>query len=312
MDKNMNKKILVTGSNGLLGNALKKILGDNHIYHTRKDCDLTNEVDTLKYITKQVKENGIDTIIHCAARVGGVQANTNDNWGFFIDNYKINNNVIKSAFENKIPNFVNILSTCIFPDTNIVYPLTPEQIDGGAPHPSNYGYSYAKRLSGYETKIFRNITKSNWFSVVPTNLYGAHDNFNLESSHLIPGLIHKAYLAKKNNDKFVIWGDGSQLRQFVHAEDLANLIIWSLNNWGKEEHCMLINETEIPIRDIANIIIERFDIDDNNIIFDTTRPSGQHRKPAISDVKDYNFKDIKIGINETIDWFINNYNEIRK
>jgi GDP-L-fucose synthase len=91
----MNKKILVTGSNGLLGNALKKILGDNHIYHTRKDCDLTNEVDTLKYITKQVKENGIDTIIHCAARVGGVQANTNDNWGFFIDNYKP-----KVLFEN--------------------------------------------------------------------------------------------------------------------------------------------------------------------------------------------------------------------
>lgn len=306
------KKVLVTGSNGLLGNALKKVLGEGHVYHTRKDCDLMNEDDTLSYIRKQVQEHNIDTIIHCAARVGGVQENTKNNQGFFIDNYKINNNVIKSAFDIKIPNFVNILSTCIFPDTNITYPLTPNQIDIGAPHPSNYGYSYAKRLSGYETKIFRNVSGLNWISVVPTNLYGPHDNFNLESSHLIPGLIHKAYLAKKNNEKFIIWGDGSQLRQFVHAEDLAKLIIWSIDNWKSDEHCMLINETEISVKEIGKIIMERFQLTEDDVIFDTSRPSGQHRKPAISDVKDYHFKDIKDGINETIDWFINNFENVRK
>jgi len=306
------KKVLVTGSNGLLGNALKKVLGDNHIYHTRKDCDLMNEDETLSYIRKQVQEHNIDTIVHCAARVGGVQENTKNNQGFFIDNYKINNNVIKSAFDVKIPNFVNILSTCIFPDTNITYPLTPNQIDIGAPHPSNYGYSYAKRLSGYETKIFRNVSGLNWISVVPTNLYGPHDNFNLESSHLIPGLIHKAYLAKKNNEKFIIWGNGSQLRQFVHAEDLAKLIIWSIDNWKSDEHCMLINETEISVKEIGKIIMERFELTEDDVIFDTSRPSGQHRKPAISDVKVYQFKDIKDGINETIDWFINNFENVRK
>lgn len=305
-------KILVTGSNGLLGSAFKKVLGDDHIYHTRKDCDLMNEDDTLSYIRKQVQEHNIDTIIHCAARVGGVQENMKNNQGFFIDNYKINNNLIKSAFDVKIPNFVNILSTCIFPNTNITYPLTPNQIDIGAPHPSNYGYSYAKRLSGYETKIFRNVSGLNWISVVPTNLYGPHDNFNLESSHLIPGLIHKAYLAKKNNEKFIIWGDGSQLRQFVHAEDLAKLIIWSIDNWKSVEHCMLINETEISVKEIGKIIMERFQLTEDDVIFDTSRPSGQHRKPAISDVKDYHFKDIKDGINETIDWFINNFENVRK
>jgi GDP-L-fucose synthase len=311
MENNVNK-ILVTGSNGLLGSALKKILGNNHIYHTRKDCDLKNSNETHSYITKQIKEHNINTIIHCAARVGGVQVNSNNNDGFFIDNYNINNNVIKSAFDNKISNFVNILSTCIFPNTNITYPLTPNQIDFGSPHPSNYGYSYAKRLSGYETKIFRNITGLNWFSVVPTNIYGQHDNFNLESSHLIPGLIHKAYLAKKNNEKFIIWGDGSQLRQFVYVEDLARLIIWSIDNWKSDEHCMLINETEISVKEIGKIIMERFQLTEDDVIFDTSRPSGQHRKPAISDVKDYHFKDIKDGINETIDWFINNFENVRK
>jgi hypothetical protein len=127
-----------------------------------------------------------------------VQANSLNNQKFFIDNYLINNNVLKSAFENQIPNFVNLLSTCIFPNNNITYPLTADQIDNGAPHPSNYGYSYAKRLSGYETNIFKNLTNLNWINVVPTNVYGPHDNFHLENSHMIPGMIHRAYLAKKN------------------------------------------------------------------------------------------------------------------
>lgn len=310
----MDKKILVTGSDGLLGSALKKILGENHVYHTKNDCDLTNSFETEKYITDQVKNFKVNTIIHCAARVGGIQANTNNNLGFFIDNFEINKNVLKSAFKNNIPNFVNILSTCIFPNENIIYPLTPDQIDNGAPHPSNYGYSYAKRLSWYETKIFRKMTKNNWISVVPTNLYGPNDNFHLESSHLIPGMIHRAFLAKKNNTKFVVWGDGTQLRQFVYSEDLAKLIIWSLDNWNKEEPCMLIDEKEVSILDIVKIIIKRFEIDESDIIFDDTKPKGQFKKPAISHVKEYNFKKLETGINETINWFIENYNNnnIRK
>lgn len=309
----MNRKILITGSNGLLGSAFKNILGDkNHVYHTRKDCDLTSEKDTIDYITKQIKEKNIDTIIHCAAKVGGVKANLTNNQKFFIENYKINNNVIKAAFENKVPNFINILSTCIFPDSNIEYPLTPNQIDLGSPHSSNYGYSYAKRLSGYETKIFRNITKLNWFSVVPTNLYGPYDNFDLEDSHLIPGLLHRAYLSKKNNEKFVVWGDGTSLRQFVYSEDMAKLILWSLDNWKSEEHCMLVNEKEVSILEIVNIIKNKFNIKDEDIIFDETKPKGQHRKPAISDFKNYPFIPIKEGVEKTIDWFINNYETIRK
>lgn len=310
MDKTM--KILVTGSNGLLGSAFKKVLGEGHVYHTRKDCDLLNYKESYDYISRIVDEFGIDTIIHTAARVGGVKANMENNEGFFYDNYYINNNIMKIAFELKIPNFVNVLSTCIFPNDNIQFPLTPDQIDNGAPHPSNYGYSYAKRLSGYETKIFRNINKSNWFSVVPTNLYGPHDNFNLESSHLIPGMIHRAYLAKQNNDKFLIWGDGKQLRQFVHSEDMAKLILWALENWNSEEHCMLIDEKEISVLDIAKIIMNKFGFTEEDLIFDDTKPKGQFRKPAMSHVPNYNFLPIEDGINSTIDWFIDNYDNARK
>ena len=305
-------KVLVTGSNGLLGQALRKVLGNGHVYHTRKDVDLTNYEETFKFFEDKILNEGVNTVIHTAAKVGGVNSNMNNNQSFFKDNYVINSNVIKVCSILKVENFVNILSTCIFPHENITYPLTSEQIDNGVPHPSNYGYSYAKRLSGYETQIFRNVLNKNWYSVVPTNLYGPYDNFNLEDSHLIPGMIHRAYLAKKNNEKFVIWGDGSPLRQFVYSEDMARLIVWSLDNWNSEKHCMMIDETEVSVMDVARIISKKFGFNENDLIFDETKPKGQFRKPAASDIKDFKFKLIGDGINETIDWFIKNYENIRK
>ena len=305
-------KVLVTGSNGLLGQSLRKVLGNGHVYHTRKDVDLTNYEETFKFFEDKILNEGVNTVIHTAAKVGGVNSNMNNNQSFFKDNYVINSNVIKVCSILKVENFVNILSTCIFPHENITYPLTSEQIDNGVPHPSNYGYSYAKRLSGYETQIFRNVLNKNWYSVVPTNLYGPYDNFNLEDSHLIPGMIHRAYLAKQNNEKFVIWGDGSPLRQFVYSEDMAKLIVWSLNNWNSEKHCMMIDETEVSVMDVARIISEKFGFNENDLIFDETKPKGQFRKPAASDIKDFKFKPIRDGINEPIDWFIKNYENIRK
>jgi GDP-L-fucose synthase len=311
MDKNM--KVLVTGSNGLLGNALKELLGNDHIYHTRNDVDLLDERMTKEYITYHVKNSKIDTIIHCAAKVGGVQVNSNNNESFFIENYKINNNVIYSSFENNVKNFVNLSSTCIFPDVNITYPLTANQIDIAPPHSSNYGYSYAKRLSGYQTKIFRQLTGYNWITVVPTNVYGPHDNFHPDHSHIIPGIIHRAYNCNKNNEKFVVWGDGSPLRQFIHSKDLAKNIIWAINNWNSDIPFMAVNNNEYSVMDVVKIVTKKLDIKSNRLIFDETKPRGQFRKPAKSDIpENYEYIDLEQGINETIDWFIKNYNILRK
>lgn len=306
-------KVLVTGSNGLLGNALRELLGENHVYHTRKDADLTDEKLTNEYITYHVKNSGIDTIIHCAAMVGGVQANSTNNETFFIENYKINNNVISSAFENGVKNFVNLSSTCIFPDSNITYPLTADQIDIAPPHPSNHGYSYAKRLSGYQTKIIRQLTGNNWITIVPTNVYGPHDNFHPDHSHMIPGIIHRAYNCKQNNEDFVVWGDGSPLRQFIHSKDLAKIILWSIDNWNSDVPFMAVNDNEHSVMDIVKIVAEKFEISGDKLIFDETKPRGQFRKPAKSDIpKDYEYINIEQGITETIDWFIKNYKTLRK
>jgi len=307
------KKYLITGSDGLVGSALKKILGDNHVYHTRKDAELTDRKQTLDYINYQVKHNGVNTIINCAAKVGGVQANMKNNKGFFIDNFLLNNNVIEASFRNEIPNFVNILSTCIFPDENIVHPLTANQINNGAPHHSNHGYAYAKRLAGYETNIVKNVLNSNWVSVIPTNVYGRHDNFHLEEGHMIPAMIHRAYLANKNKEKMVIWGDGSPLRQIIYSDDLAKLILWSLDNWKDEESFMAINPNEITILEIAKEICANFNINDNDLIFDSEKPKGQHRKPAVSNApSEFKFTELSNGIKETINWFLENYPNIRK
>jgi GDP-L-fucose synthase len=305
-------KILVTGANGLLGSALQKILGVGHVYHTRKDCDLLDYDETFNFFKKCTDELGVDTIIHCAALVGGVKFNSENNEKFFYENYLINSNTIKCAHELKIKNFVNVLSTCIFPDKEVIYPLTPSQIDLGRPHDSNYGYSYAKRLSGYETKIFRNLSSLNWISIVPTNLYGPNDNFNLDNSHLIPGMIHRAYLSKLKNEDFVVWGDGTPLRQFVYSEDLAKLILWSLENWNSDDYCMLVNPEEVSVMEIAKIITKKFEINENKIVFDKSKPKGQFRKPAISDVEWFEFTKLSLGIEKTIDWFINNYENSRK
>lgn len=306
-------KILVTGSNGLVGSALKKLLGENHVYHTKDDVNLLDNKKTLDYITYHVKHSNVDTVIHCAAKVGGVQANMKNNKGFFIDNFIINNNIIESCFKNEIPNFVNLLSTCIFPDKNVSFPLTPNQIDQGPPHFSNHGYAYAKRLSGYQTNIIKKVLNSNWVSVVPTNVYGINDNFHLDDGHMIPAMIHRAYLSRKNSEKMVVWGDGSPLRQVIYSEDLAKLIMWSLENWKNDEPFMAINRNEHSILNIAKLICNSFEIYDDDIIFDSSKPMGQYRKPAISNApNDFKFTDLEVGINETVEWFKQNYIRIRR
>jgi GDP-L-fucose synthase len=126
-------------------------------------------------------------------------------------------------------------------------------------------------------------------------------------------MIHRAFLTKRNNEKMVVWGDGSPLRQVIYADDLANLIIWSLYNWKNDLPFMAINEIEYSILDISKIICNSINIDNDDIVFDSTKPMGQHRKPAISNApKEFNFTKLENGIKETIDWFVEHYDIIRK
>lgn len=308
--------LIITGSNGLLGTALVRSALDKNIIaygHTRVDSDLLNREDTHKYIRHMVEHNDTppDTLIHCAAKVGGVQANMNDNSGFFEINLKINRNVLEACYSNDVKNVVSILSTCVFPD-KVTYPLTADQIDNGRPHNSNYGYSYSKRLLRYETEVYRNVTGNNWISVIPSNLYGVDDNFSIENGHLIPALIHKGYLAYESGGDFNVWGDGKAERQFVTSDDMADILLWAVDNWKEDRPLMAVNEIEISVREVVNVIADRFNIPNNRIKYDTSKPSGQFKKPAKSDIPDWNFTPLEEGINNTIDWFLENKDNIRK
>jgi GDP-L-fucose synthase len=126
-------------------------------------------------------------------------------------------------------------------------------------------------------------------------------------------MIHRAYLTKQRNEKMVIWGDGSPLRQFIHSEDLAKNILWALENWNTEHNFQAINENEVSVMEVANIICKKFEIEDNDLVFDSTKPKGQFRKPAKTDIpENYEFIKFEDGINSTIEWFVENYKKVRK
>ena len=179
--------LLVTGGSGLVGSS---ITADFKPY--RDELDLMELDEVIDYI----EENEITHIIHCAARVGGIKANMEHLGEFFYENIKINSNILEAARKCKIEKVVSFMSTCVFPD-DATYPLSPDQIHKGEPHSSNYAYAYAKRMLEVQSRAYREQYGCNFVTVIPCNIYGPHDNFDLNSSHVIPALIHKCYVAKE-------------------------------------------------------------------------------------------------------------------
>lgn len=299
-------KILVTGSDGLVGTAIKKIqnnFNDSFVFFNRKSCDLLN----FDLFLEKVKQENADCILHLASNVGGLYKNINQKVSMFEDNITMNSNVIKTCHILNLK-FVGCLSTCIFPD-KVKYPIKEECLFDGAPHESNYAYAYAKRMMEIQCKTYRDQYGSDFRCFIPTNLYGPNDNFNIDNSHVIPGLIHKCYLAKQNNQDFIVSGTGKPLRQFMYAEDFANIIIKEMKKEQKSPVIVSPNQ-EVSIKDVAFIIADNFNYK-NRIKFDSTKSDGQYKKTVISNIN-YKFKELKDGIKETIEWFLQNYEKIRK
>lgn len=308
--------LLVTGANGLVGSQFK---GDV-IKITSKHGDLKNPktIDSLLhfYADKELrKEHVVDKIIHCAAKVGGVGGNMKYKGEFFYDNIMINTNVIESARKHGIKKLVVFLSTCVFPD-NVEYPLTESKIHLGPPHFSNDAYAYAKRMAEVQIRAYREQYGVNYTSVIPTNIYGPNDNFNIENGHVIPSLIHKCYLARENNTDLVIWGSGEPLREFIYSKDVAELALWVLDNYDESEPIILSTSEEISIKYVVKVIVEAMNFK-GNVIFDKTKPDGQFRKPSdnsklMSYLPDYKFTPFDVGIKETVEWFEKNYPNIKQ
>jgi len=299
-------KIIVTGGSGLVGNAFQKIQKEydhSFVFYSSKDCNLLEYEKSLY----KISDEKADCVIHLAANVGGLYKNINQKVSMFETNMLINLNIVRICSLLNLK-FVGCLSTCIFPD-DVDYPITEDVLFDGPPHDSNYGYAYAKRMLEIHCKTYRDQFGSDFRCFIPTNLYGPFDNFNLEDAHVIPSLIHRCYLSKKNNEDFVVYGTGKPLRQFMHAEDFARIILNEFDNLDKNPKIICPKE-EYSIGAVAKMVADSLDYGDR-IRFDSTKSDGQFKKTAISKIK-YDFKDLKTGIKETVDWFLKNYDTIKK
>ena len=309
-------KILVTGGRGLVGSAIKKISKNykqyTFIFVNSKEYDLTQFSQTRLMLIRIEP----DCVIHLAANVGGLYKNMEKKVEILEDNLAINFNIVKCCGEFKIKKLIACLSTCIFPD-KVSYPIDESMLHQGEPHTSNEGYAYAKRMLEIHIRKYREQYGYDYMCITPCNIYGPNDNFNLEESHVIPGLIHQCYLAKKNNKNFIVKGDGTPFRQFIFNEDLAILImeIIKLKNC-KYPNIILSPDTEVSIKDIAENIKEAFHFK-KNITFDTSFSNGQHKKTVSNKilrkiVPDFCFTSLSYGIRDTVSWFIENYENCRK
>ena len=296
---------LVTGGNGLVGSTIESTFKP-----TSKRLNLMNIDNIIRYITI----NKIDSIIHCAAKVGGIKSNMEHLGEFFYENIIINSNVLEAARHCGVEKVVSFMSTCVFPD-DASYPLSPDQIHNGEPHPSNYSYAYAKRMLEVQSRAYREQYGCNFVTVIPCNIYGPNDNFDLDSGHVIPGLIHKCYLAKQNNTNFEVWGTGRAYREFIYSKDIGKISQWVLENYDSPEPLIISPDEEICIATVAQEIAWRMEYE-GNIIYNQER-DGQLKKSSDNSklkslLPNFKFTPIEEGLQKSIDWFIENYDKVRK
>ena len=299
-------KTIVTGGYGMVGSAM-----ESQIKLSRDICDLTNRKQT-ESLFKTIKPDGV---IHCAGKVGGIGGNSNYKGEYFYDNLMINTNVIEASRKAGVKRLVAFLSTCVFPD-NVSYPLTVDQVHQGEPHFSNYPYAYAKRMADVQIRAYREQYGLNYTSIIPSNIYGPNDNFNLDHGHVMPMLIHKLYLAKKNKTDFTVWGSGKPLREFIYSKDIAKIAEWALENYYDFDPLIVSGDEEISIKDLVGLLVDEFKFK-GKVIFDETKPDGQYRKPSDnSKIKElypeFEYTPLEQGIKETVNWFKENYENARK
>lgn len=297
-------KVLVTGGHGLVGSILEADVKVGREFDLRIPEESNRLIETYKPTH----------VIHCAAKVGGIGGNISAMGEYFYDNLMINTNIIESCRLNNVEKLVVFLSTCIFP-ADVEYPLTEDKIHLGPPHETNYGYGYSKRMAEVQIRSYNQQYGTKYFAVIPCNMYGLNDNYNLENTHVIPALIHKVYLAKINNTNLHVWGSGNPLREFIYAKDVANIIKLLMDKYNRTSPIILSTSNEVSIREVVEMICDIMDFK-NKVIFDTSKPDGQFKKPSDNSylksiIGDYEFTTLRVGLEETIKHFIKNYNTIR-
>lgn len=302
-------KIYVAGHRGLVGSAIVRMLTEkgynNLVYRTSKELDLRDKFAVDSFFAEEKPE----FVFLAAAKVGGIVANNEYPADFIRDNLLIQTNIIDAAYRNNVEKLLFLGSTCIYPKM-APQPLKEEYLLTGLLEPTNEPYAIAKIAGIKMCESYNRQYGTQYISVMPTNLYGENDNFDLHTSHVLPALIRKFHEAKESNAPFVeVWGTGSPKREFLYADDLADASIYLMNNYAGNEIVNIGVGEDIAIKELAEKVKEvvRFT---GEIKFDTSKPDGTPRK--LVDVTKLNSLGWKAsisldeGLKKAYNWFLEN------
>ena len=308
---NMNwneKKVLVTGGNGFLGKNLISQLRDKKV----KEIIFPSSSEFDLRIASKCKEvvKGIDIVFHLAGRVGGIGYNQKYPGDVFYDNLMMGTQILHESKEANVEKFIGMGTVCSYPKFAAI-PFIEESIWDGFPEETNASYGLSKKMMIVQSQSYKQQYNFNSISIIPTNFYGPKDDFDPETSHVIPALILKVHEAMKNkSNEITLWGDGTPSRDFLHIHDAARGVILAAEKYSDTEPINLGSQEEISIKELITIICELMNFD-GEIIWDKTKPNGQPRrcvsyekaKKELGFEPEIKFKD---GLKQTIDWFYEN------
>ncbi|MGG3571829.1 GDP-L-fucose synthase [Bacillus gobiensis] len=307
MDKN--KKIYVAGHRGLVGSAIKRKLEtegyENIIVQTSNELNLIDKEKVDQFFEKEKP----DYVFLAAAKVGGIVANNEFPADFIRDNLLIQTNVIDAAYRNGVEKLLFLGSTCIYPKL-APQPLKEEYLLTGELEPTNEPYAIAKIAGVKMCQSYNRQYGTNFISVMPTNLYGPEDNFDLHTSHVLPALIRKFHEAKETNaDSVEIWGTGTPKREFLYSDDLADACVYLMDNYKGNDIINIGVGEDIAIKDLAETIQNVVGFN-GKLTFDTSKPDGTPRKLVdVTRLNDIGWKaqtNLKEGIQKAYQWFLEN------
>jgi GDP-L-fucose synthase len=319
---NKTSKIYLAGHNGMVGSAILRNLRSqgysNFVFTPHKEYDLTNQQTVQAFFEKEKPEY----VIIAAAKVGGILANDTFRGQFIYENLMIQNNLIHASHLNNVKKLLFLGSSCIYPKT-CSQPMKEEYLLDSPLEKTNEPYAIAKIAGIKMCENYFNQYGSNFISVMPTNLYGPGDNFDLDGSHVIPALLRKIHTAKGENSSTVsIWGSGKPRREFLYVDEMAQACAHVFDNVEAEElyttnisHLNVGSGVDLTIRELAEALSEIIGFE-GELVFDTTKPDGTMVKlldvSRLSDLGWKNKTDLATGLTKTYKWFIHNYSQIRK